>query len=153
VTSAVTLSVPRSLSFAQRNAGDDLHFIKQAYAERQGPQADMWRSRVKSSEKDLEQGLEWLIQNNEDEQALRFVEAMDYFWTTFGEVPGVRQKFAQVLASNVPELAWSTVVLDHDHCDCCPSRASPSGHGPGITGGVSRRNVAVAINSLERVVE
>jgi hypothetical protein len=85
-------------STAEQRSHDDLAIVEQAYAEREGPQANNSRSRIRSNEQELERSLDWLIQNNQAEQALRFVDAMNFFWIEFGESQKSRQRFTQVLA-------------------------------------------------------
>jgi hypothetical protein len=83
---------------AARQARENLALVEQAYAQRQKPAADSWRSGIKSKESDLEHSLDWLIHNNQGEQALRFVDAMNFFWIEFGESQKSRLRFTQVLA-------------------------------------------------------
>ncbi|HKW15911.1 MAG TPA: hypothetical protein VJO35_00235 [Terriglobales bacterium] len=87
---------------------DDLALVEQAYAERQGPQADAWRSRIKQNEPALEASLDQLIRENQGEQALRFVDAMNFFWVEFDESQVSRQRFAEVLA--MPSAAQPTAL-------------------------------------------
>jgi hypothetical protein len=89
--------------------------IEQAYAERQGAQAEMWRTRVKSSEEDLEHSLDWLIQNDQGEDALRFADLMNFYWSSFGELPKTRQRLTEVLrvpSASVPTVLRAKVLYD-----------------------------------------
>ena len=92
----------------EQRAREHLLMVEQAYAERQGAQANSSRSRIKSNEQELEHSLDWLVQNNQAEQALRFVDAMSFFWVEFGESQKSRQWFSQVLA--MPSAARPTTL-------------------------------------------
>lgn len=81
-----------------QHPGDALALAEQAYAERQGPQAQLWQSRIKQNEPELEGSLDQFIRNRQGEQALRLVDAVSFFWVEFGELQKARQRFAQVLA-------------------------------------------------------
>jgi tetratricopeptide (TPR) repeat protein len=103
----LTAVAQESTTPAQR-ASENLDLVQQAYAERQGPQAASWRSRIRSQEQDLERSLDWLIQNNQGQDALRFVDSMNFFLIEFGESQKSRQRFAQVL--DMPSASATTAL-------------------------------------------
>jgi tetratricopeptide (TPR) repeat protein len=84
---------------ARDRALEHLGVVEHAARERQGPDGDAWRGRIKTSEPDLERSLDWLLQNGQGDQALRFADAMVPFWTAFGEVPHARQRLEAALAT------------------------------------------------------
>src|SRR5690348_15869590 len=84
---------------ARRQAQEHLALLDQASRERRGPEGAQWQARIKSSEPDLEKSLDWLIDNGEGEQALRFADGMSVWWTAFGEWAHARQRLAQALAA------------------------------------------------------
>ena len=86
------------VALSAQRARENLDLVERAYAQRQAPTSDRWRLQIKSNESDLEHSLDWLIQNNKGEQALRFVDAMSFFWIEFGESQKSQQQFTQVLA-------------------------------------------------------
>jgi hypothetical protein len=92
------LSANQSSQPARDRAQEHLALVEQAYAARQGPEGETWRGRVQSTEPDLERSLDWLMQNGEGEQALRFADAMNVFWTVFGESQHSRERLTQALA-------------------------------------------------------
>jgi tetratricopeptide (TPR) repeat protein len=92
------LSANQSSQPARDRAQEHLALVEQAYAARQGPEGETWRGRIQSTEPDLERSLDWLMQNGEGEQALRFADAMNVFWTVFGESQHSRERLTQALA-------------------------------------------------------
>src|SRR5690348_2863013 len=81
---------------ARARALEHLALVEQAVAERHGPQGETWRTRIKSTEPDLERSLDWLIQNGAGPEALRLADGLIVFWVIFGEGPHARQRLTQV---------------------------------------------------------
>jgi len=108
------LSAQQSSPPQQRVLGD-LALVEAAFAQRNGAEAATWQRRIRTDEQDLERSLDWLIQNARGEQALRFVDAMNFFWIELGESQKSRERFAQVLSmptASTPTVLRAKVLYD-----------------------------------------
>jgi hypothetical protein len=57
-----------------------LSLAEQAYTERSGPQGAAWFRQMEERQEDFLAALQWLIDADEQEKALRFVAQLGYFW-------------------------------------------------------------------------
>jgi hypothetical protein len=57
-----------------------LSLAEQAYAERSGPQGANWFRQIEERQEDLLAALQWLIDADEQERALRLAAQLGYFW-------------------------------------------------------------------------
>src|SRR5579859_3994801 len=99
----------------EQQALHNLATVEEAFAERGSPNSQSSRREIKANEPDLEHSLDWLIQNGRAEQALRFVDAMNFFWMEFGESQESRQRFTQVLmmpSAHAPTVLRAKVLYD-----------------------------------------
>ncbi len=115
VTFAVPATRASQTTDAAARAREHLALVEQAAGQRQGPQASTWIERIKSNEAELERSLDWLVQNGQADDALRFAHAMAPFWMAFGELPHARTRLSQALAlpgAAAPTLIRARVLYD-----------------------------------------